>query len=438
MRKHKLFILLLWTLIVVGLAACSGTENSSNDTIADPDSEDEELEPVTIRIMSRGPFNDDERFQEYYVEPLAKVYPHITLERVPGGIGDLEDMILAQETPDIIAPWNGDFALLMGMELMQDLHPYVEELGSDLERFEPETLDSATINGALYGLPYAQQFEALYYNKDIFDLFGVPYPKDGMTWNDTIELATVVSREESGTNYRGLHPHMFARLLNPFGLGSFADFETNESIVSARKDDLKVALETWDAIAKIPGNLPEDINDLNNMDYGEQEFFEGTLAMLPAVNIINYLPEELNWGVVQYPQFEQVPNTYGAIDAHYHVLTTVSQNPTDAFRVMDFFASPEFQERMTRELGLFTVMKDPEIKTAFASENPIISEMDFSGVFKSTAAESPILHEIRLELRGIAGAKAVQMIEDGRDVNTIISEIEQEVDVAIKEYESRQ
>src|SRR5699024_8920237 len=115
--------------------------------------------------------------------------------------------------------------------------------------------------------------------------------------------------------------------------------------------------------------LPED-RDVMNQGGAANAFMEGELAMLAAVNIAFNFPDELNWDVAQYPMYEHVPDTYGAVDAHYHFLTTTSEHPQDAFRVMDFFSSPEHQERLTRELGLFTVMQDPEIIRAFASEHP--------------------------------------------------------------------
>jgi multiple sugar transport system substrate-binding protein len=57
--------------------------------------------------------------------------------------------------------------------------------------------------GKLYALPISILTQVMYYNKGIFDKFGVPYPKDGMTWDKTLELAKKLDREEQGQQYFG-------------------------------------------------------------------------------------------------------------------------------------------------------------------------------------------------------------------------------------------
>jgi ABC-type glycerol-3-phosphate transport system substrate-binding protein len=65
---------------------------------------------------------------------------------------------------------------LFAYDLMTDITPLVKQTATDLNQV-------ASDDGWLVGIPFTQQFSALYYNKDIFDKFGVSYPKDGMTWS---------------------------------------------------------------------------------------------------------------------------------------------------------------------------------------------------------------------------------------------------------------
>ena len=146
----------------------------------------------------------------------------------------MEDHILTKTVPDIYAGWNGNLPQIMDMELATDILPYAEKLGSDLNRIVRRVLASATVDGKLYGMPYAQQFNALYYNKDIFDTFGVEYPQDGMTWQETIELARKVTGERHGVEYKGLSPGAIWRLLHPLSISSLIEHGTNKSIVSQK------------------------------------------------------------------------------------------------------------------------------------------------------------------------------------------------------------
>lgn len=53
----------------------------------------------------------------------------------------------------------------------------------------------------LYGLPYAENVSALFYNKRIFDEMNVPYPKNGMTWDEVIELGYKIKRTDRWTSF---------------------------------------------------------------------------------------------------------------------------------------------------------------------------------------------------------------------------------------------
>ncbi|MCJ7840151.1 extracellular solute-binding protein [Lederbergia sp. NSJ-179] len=58
--------------------------------------------------------------------------------------------------------------------------------------------------GRLIGLPDGVGFKALFYNKDIFDLFGVEYPTGEITWDEGMELAKQMTGERNGQEYTGL------------------------------------------------------------------------------------------------------------------------------------------------------------------------------------------------------------------------------------------
>lgn len=83
--------------------------------------------------------------------------------------------------------------------VLEELTPYIEEAGYDIEDYWPGLLESAMWDDGIYGFPRDIGLEVLYYNKDIFDEAGVEYPNEDWTWDDLLAAAeqlTVV--EESG------------------------------------------------------------------------------------------------------------------------------------------------------------------------------------------------------------------------------------------------
>lgn len=438
-------IILVFSLFLIGTIACSDNEVSNNNHIhknneinnnIDPENElnsTKEDEEVTITIRSYDIFGDEENFKKFYLDPLKEIHPHIHLETVEVSMDDMEDHILAGTAPDIYVGWNGDLPEIIDYELATDVFPYVEKYGSDLSRFIPEVIDSVTVDGKLYGMPYARQFNALYYNKDIFDLFGVDYPDDGLTWEEVAELSRHVSGERNNIDYIGFNTGPVWRLLGPLSLGSLIEYGTLKNLVRERREDFVTVFETLQQIYHVPGNYHEDVRDLAS-EAGLNNFAEGRLAMLAHVNRVSSFPD-VNWGVAQYPSFPQAPDTYEAVDAHYYFLLSTSEHPEEAFKVMDLFSSYEAQRRFATEASRFPVLDDQDLMLEFAQENEFTKDIDFSGVLKSKPAEQSLLHVSMYETQAIFTEKVMEMMEEGKDVNTVVSELEQEIDILILEYE---
>jgi multiple sugar transport system substrate-binding protein len=62
------------------------------------------------------------------------------------------------------------------------------------------------ISGKLFALPTHQDVMITLYHKDLFDKFGIPYLKDGMTWDDLYAVSKRITRNEGGVNYVGYAP----------------------------------------------------------------------------------------------------------------------------------------------------------------------------------------------------------------------------------------
>jgi len=214
--KKTLSILLI--LMFIFLTACSGKTDDSKQSSGNTNDKEqttdkdaatektpepaEEAKPVKLTVMPVSVGISEEDFKLLFTDPVKAKYPNITVElfKGPDGAG-LEELIAAKNTPDMMLIWNGAMPSVKRFELFQDITPYMEKQGVDVNRFEPvviDTVKSVSDNGELYGLPFAMQLNALYYNKDIFDKFGVQYPTDGMTWDQVTELAKKVTGKVDG------------------------------------------------------------------------------------------------------------------------------------------------------------------------------------------------------------------------------------------------
>ena len=82
-----------------------------------------------------------------------------------------------------------------------DLRPYV---AADLDQSIIDDWDPAqykaffTRDGRQFGLPKYHGALALYYNKDVFDEYGVPYPDDTWTYDDYLDAMKRLTRDRNG------------------------------------------------------------------------------------------------------------------------------------------------------------------------------------------------------------------------------------------------
>jgi multiple sugar transport system substrate-binding protein len=121
----------------------------------------------------------------------------------------LSTQIAAGTPPDIIGPVGFRGFYSYGDQLL-DLAPYIEKTGFDTSDMDPAILEAYSEGfGGQVGIPFAIYPSFIYYNKDLFDEAGLPYPPqtvgeqyDGKEWNwDTLtELAKKLTVDASGND----------------------------------------------------------------------------------------------------------------------------------------------------------------------------------------------------------------------------------------------
>jgi ABC-type glycerol-3-phosphate transport system substrate-binding protein len=430
MTKGSVFTL---TLALTGslLAGCSQSakepEPAAGGEKAKPQ---EKFEPVTLKMYQTQGYWTDEDFKKLILEPVQKKYPHISIEFMSKS--SVEKAITAGEDIDLISVWNGLMPQYDDMGLFEDITPLAKKMNMDLGRFDPGSLEGvkmATKNVLLYGLPNWVQIYVLYYNKDIFDRFGVPYPKDGMTWDETIDLAKKVTRQDGGVQYLGLDPDYLTRMLTPLSLG-IVDGRTDKTDVNS--EPYKQVFETGKRIYDIPGNKPKE--GIMKGSVTDRFVKDKNLAMLTTINLFDKLTADpnLNWDVAQYPSYPNKPNLYGAYDINITAIAKISKHKEDAMRVLEVVFSDEVQ-LMSARAGKLPLMKDPKFQNEFLKGNDAFKDKKISSIFKSKPAPAaPPYSNFYTKSRGMLVDKFKEYAEGKKDVNTVLREAEEAINQYIK------
>ncbi|CAG7649980.1 hypothetical protein PAESOLCIP111_05986 [Paenibacillus solanacearum] len=420
----------------LALIALLGGCSKGNDSAAVPPAE-EKHDPVTVKvgIKSTG-YLSEEEFDKYITKPVKAKYPWITAERVVYTNNSINELVVAGQTPDIIITNNvNGMPQLNDLDLLDSIQGLVQKQGLDLSRIEPEALaavKAATGREDLVALPYTRNFAVLYYNKDIFDRFAVPYPKDDMTWEQVTELAKKVTRNEGGVQYRGLEPNVPERLGSQLSL-SFVD-KNNRAVVNT--DAWKKVLGQLTAIYEIPGN--KDIRYKSKAD--DQFAKDRTLAMLAEINILfdaklNELPD-LHWDMVSFPVWKETPGIGPGPDEHLMVLSKVSKHKEDAFRIMTTVLSDEVQLDMARQ-GRISVLKDSKVQKAYGEGMAFMKGRNIGAIFKTKLAnpyvpsvyDSAAMTTLQNELKNV--------VTKGKDLNSALRDAEETINKNIQTQQKK-
>ncbi|WP_282935300.1 extracellular solute-binding protein [Paenibacillus sp. RC67] len=382
-------------------------------------------------IKTQG-YLTDEEFNRYIAEPVNKQYPWITAEKVIYNTkgAKLSELVAAENVPDIVITNNvNGMPEFLELDLAAPLTELIQMSKFDLSKIESQAIEAvkaATQMKNLVALPYSRNFQTLYYNKDIFDKFAVPYPKDGMTWEEVTELAKLLTRNDNGTQYRGLEPNVPERLSSQLSL-SFVDPTTNKAALNST--EWKQVMDRMIAIHSISGNQ----QIVYNNEAADLFYNKRTLAMLPDINLFGDLSKfkDLNWDMVSFPVWDHLPGVSPGIDAHLMVLSKTSKKKEDAFRVMSAVLSDDVQLDMSKQ-GRYSILKDTRIKDAFGKDITWMAGKNIRAVNMTPANPYPQTEFDKEGINAIRNALS-NAIKNGRDSNTVLREASEIFDKKIEE-----
>ncbi|MCR2804690.1 ABC transporter substrate-binding protein [Paenibacillus soyae] len=436
MRKTG-FVLLALILLLGILAGCSGGNNGSGGEQAEPSSQSsaggEQTEsgekPVTLKVLRAGITVTETEFEKVLVERTKEKFPHVTLEWVdaPEDV-ELEPLITSGEVPDIMFVSTSSIATtLKDLDLAENLQPYIEKHGTDLSRLKPVVLDTITKYSPEEGLaaiPFSVNLPVLFYNKDIFDKFGVAYPpNEQMSWNEAIELGKQVTRSDNGVDYVGID--LFGASNIATGLDLFiVDPETGKADVTT--PEWHKVFEQLKKSYEVQGYIGADgryqyAND-DDIFYNEQN-----LAMV-AYNIAHLLGPleelrqqgvELNWDFAPFPNFEENLGTGKAANVHSLIVTKASQNKDIAFQVIANVLSDESQTALAK-VGRVPTVEGKQFEDVYGQDIPVLQGKTVENIFKAPPRNVIRPHKFESKVRKFLEEAEKNIAVGGQDVNTAL------------------
>lgn len=111
---------------------------------------------------------------------------------------------------DVFPCGDGDQFTRMQNGMFAPLDEYVAADGLDMDASFGEMAKWCQWDGHIYGLPFRASVGAIWYNKDMFDAAGVPYPDGTWTWDEYKEIAAKLTQGEGADKIYGTYNHTWA------------------------------------------------------------------------------------------------------------------------------------------------------------------------------------------------------------------------------------
>ncbi|WP_078434768.1 extracellular solute-binding protein [Metabacillus halosaccharovorans] len=363
-------LLSVFTIIALLLLAACGLNGGGSTEQATSETEKSESNggKTTLEFWHIDP-GEREVVYEEAVKRFEENHPDVEVKmlQIPNDAykQKLSVAMSGNKAPDVFHSWGGGW--LKNFVDQGKVYDITES--TDKSHFNELALNNATYDGKIYGLPLGLSLDVVFYNKEIFDEYGLKAPKTYDEWlnvidtlkeNDIIPIALANQTKWPGAYHfmnfasRIAGPELFESALNREGRG-FDDpayVEAGKYIQDLVKRD-----------AFNPGfnGVPYDEGQ------GRQLLYTGQAAMMDmTISFVNNVRQEA-------PEFEEkldfflYPTVPGGKGDQTHVgantgpvwsVAQNSKNPDLAAELANELASAETAQNYTDRTGALTGVKD--------------------------------------------------------------------------------
>jgi multiple sugar transport system substrate-binding protein len=291
-----------------------------------------------------------------YYKPLIEAYkakkPNVTIDYVDLGSADYQTMLSMQLTGgakdlDIVTIKDmPGYANLVRAKQIEDLTAFMPANGIDPAAYGG-IVEQLGIDGHTYALPFRSDFWVVYYNKDLFDKAGVPYPSNDMTIAEYDALSKKLTSGMGNQKVFGSLLHVWRSPVQLYGI-----LDGKHTVVEGEYEWLKPYYERALSLQKA-GVVPTYASLKTSNTHYSAPFYNGSIATLPmgswfaATNVIKVKAGEskaANFGIVRYPHPEGVAAGTSIATLTLLGVNSASANKAAALDFLKFVTGPEGAE----------------------------------------------------------------------------------------------
>lgn len=252
----------------------------------------------------------------------------------------------------------------------------VSDIADPVKSDENIRIDYFDIDGKYYGLPFRQDGEVIYYNKDLFNKAGVELPDGNWTWDDYVKTAKALAEGLAAageTQAKGNYTHVW-----PLPQGFAHAQAKNPGVMKGDLSYLKPFYETFLALQKDGISETFSTAQSQSLTYPAQFGTQKTAMMPMGTWYIGMLlkqqaageADKFEWGVAPVPQVDSStfdkPVTYG-MSTPITFNPSLSDDKVAAAKKFIAFAASEKGADALVSVGVFPAYLSEKILDKFLS-----------------------------------------------------------------------
>ena len=269
--------------------------------------------------------------------------------------------IASGELPDLVIMDGCGMASFIQLGLMAD----ISDADIAWDEYIQGPMDSTMLEGKHYGIPFATNCTALFYNKDLFDAAGIDYPDENTTWADFEGMAKTLTKDGVvGFGNAGVNTDegtfQCLQWLYTAG-GSYTDIKSGVAAYDLMQKMIEEGAWTKEAV-----NWTQ--SDVNN------NFMAGNIAMqqngpwqIPG--IAENAPE-LNYGVTALPKLDANAGQATSILGGENMGAVNKEDTSGAEAFIKYYDQTQVMVDAMKQYGSFPP-KTEAAKDAYWTEDPI-------------------------------------------------------------------
>lgn len=315
------------------------TETADNTAADDTASGDETVE---LHWLNKCESDSEAQIWQQVADLVHEKYPNITVT-----IENTNWTSYWTKLPVELASGNAPDLIYMHFSRASDytnsmlpISDYIEkDEDVNIDDFYSGILDSFIFDDQVYALPYDFGPYIMYYNKDLFDKYGVEYPDENTTWEEFKDKCKQLTQDGNyGTVFASSLDYYDPQVLS---LGGEIINEKGEFDITG--DKTTAALQSLADLINVDKVAPK-IADTANTVWNWEQFEGGNIGMMidgpwGATNVTNYCDFNVGYSII--PKAEKQVTT---INGSALAVTSESKHPKEAYQALEVLTSPEAQK----------------------------------------------------------------------------------------------